>query len=168
MPSEQVTRIEHIDRIRKAYIMWKDIPISEIYHEYSSLSGEFDWVIKPIWKNWKKCLERGHHIDIAGIDDTLHKEEYIRRYNPSFVTQRTLCDERPDLPEYLAMLHLEENDLFEVLCRQHGVCGNDKYYVSRTPDIIIDVDGPFPFDIPDWDTSEYGWLTPGCKLEDLR
>lgn len=30
-------RIENIDRIRKAYIMWQDIPIAELYHEYSSL-----------------------------------------------------------------------------------------------------------------------------------
>lgn len=51
--------IEHIDRIRKAYIMWKDIPLAELYHEYSSLTGEFDWVIKPIWENWKKAEERG-------------------------------------------------------------------------------------------------------------
>ena len=71
------TRVENIDRIRKAYIMWEDIPIAELYHEYASISGEFDWVIKPIWENWDKCRERGEYVDIAGIDDTLHKDEYI-------------------------------------------------------------------------------------------
>lgn len=28
------TRIDRIDRIRKAYIMWEDLPIAELYHEY--------------------------------------------------------------------------------------------------------------------------------------
>lgn len=51
------TRIEHIDRIRTAYIMYKDIPIATISEESSSLSGEFDWVIRPIWENWKKCKD---------------------------------------------------------------------------------------------------------------
>lgn len=152
-------RIEHIDRIRKAYIMWEDIPIAELYHEYSSLSGEFDWVIKPIWENWEKCKERGEYVDIAGIDDTLHKDEYIRQYNPSFVTQRTIPEGRDDLFPLLRDIGLYSNDLFEVLCRTHGVCGNDDYYVSRTPDKVIDVnDMGNIYDIPDFDTTKYGWL----------
>ena len=155
----RVTRIDNIDRIRKAYIMWEDIPIAELYHEYSSLSGEFDWVIKPIWENWKKCEERGEYVDIAGIDDTLHKEEYIRRYNPEFVTQRTIPEGREDLFPMLEKIGLTYNDLFEVLCRTHGICGNDYYYVSRTPDKVVDVDSmDSVLDIPDWDTSKDGWL----------
>lgn len=151
--------IEHIDRIRKAYIMWEDIPLAELYHEYSSLTGEFDWVIKPIWKNWKKAEERGEDVDIAGIDDTLHKEEYVRRYNPVFVTQRTKPEVRPDLMPMLERLHLTYNDLFEVLCRTHGICGNDNYYVSRTPDKVIDVNSMKDHtDMPDFDTTQYGWL----------
>lgn len=155
------TRIEHIDRIRKAYIMWEDIPVAELYHEYSSLSGEFDWVIKPIWENWERCkVERGYCIDIAGIDDTLHKDEYIRRYNPVFVTQRTIPEGREDLFPELERIGLTYNDLFEVLCRTHGICGNDDLYVSRTPDKVIDVnDMTEQYDIPDFDTSKLGWLT---------
>lgn len=152
-------RIENIDRIRKAYIMWQDIPIAELYHEYSSLSGEFDWVIKPIWENWEKARERGEYVDIAGIDGDLHKEEYIRRYNPSFVTQRTIPEGRADLFPMLKEVGLTYNDLFEVLCRTHGVCGNDDYYVSRTPDKVIDVDSMESLlDIPNFDTDNYGWL----------
>jgi hypothetical protein len=154
------TRIENIDRIRKAYIMWKDIPIAELYHEYSSLSGEFDWVIKPIWENWEKAREQGEYVDIAGIDDTLHKDEYIRRYNPEFVTQRTIPEGREDLFPTLQEIGLTYNDLFEVLCRTHGKCGNDNYYVSRTPDKVIDIDYiGNDYDIPDFDTSMYGWIT---------
>lgn len=149
-----------IDRIRKAYIMWEDIPIAELYHEYSSLSGEFDWVIKPIWENWDKCKERGHIVDIAGIDEDLGRTEYIRRFNPVFVTQRTIPDGRGDLYPLLQKIGLTYNDLFEVLCRTHGVCGNDRYYVSRTPDKVIDVDDMgYIYDIPDFDTNKLGWLT---------
>ena len=152
-------RISNIDRIRKAYIMWQDLPIAELYHEYSSLSGEFDWVIKPIWENWDKAKERGEYVDIAGIDDTKHKEEYIRRFNPEFVTQRTIPEGREDLFPLLNRIGLTYNDLFEVLCRTHGICGNDDYYVSRTPDIVIDInDKNLKYDIPKSDTSKLGWL----------
>ena len=154
-----VTRISDIDRIRKAYIMWEDIPIAELYHEYSSLSGEEDWVIKPIWENWKKAEERGEYVDIAGIDDTLHKEEYIRRYVPEFVTQRTIPEGRADLYPLLQEIGLTYNDLFEVLCRTHGICGNDDYYVSREPDKVVNVDSmEKQYDIPDFDTTKLGWL----------
>lgn len=158
MPIEH-TRIDNIDRIRKAYIMWEDIPIAELYHEFSSISGEFDWVIKPLWQNWEKAKARGEIVDIAGIDDTLHWSEYIRRYDPVFVTQRTIPAGRQDLHPLLERIGLRNNDLFEVLCRTHGVCGNDNYYVSRTPDKIIDVHQQItPYDIPDWDTNKDGWL----------
>jgi hypothetical protein len=46
-------RIEHIDRIRTAYIMYKSIPVATITEEYSSLSGDSDWVIRFIWDNCK-------------------------------------------------------------------------------------------------------------------
>lgn len=152
-------RIENIDRIRTAYIMWRDLPLATISEEYSSLSGEFDWVIRPIWENWEKARARGEYVDIAGIDDTLHKDEYIRRYVPSFVTQRTIPEGRADLFPLLEEVGLTYNDLFEVMCRTHAVCGNDTYYVSRTPDKVIDVNQlRVPYDIPDFDTRDYGWL----------
>lgn len=152
------TRIEHIDRIRKAYIMLDKTPVAELYHEYSSLSGEFDWVIKIMWDNWDEMDRKGYTMDIAGIDETLRKKEYIRRYNPSFVTQRTIPEGRVDLRPLLRELKLRSNDLFEVLCRSHGACGNDNFYVSRTPDKVVDVDTFFDYDIPDFDTDCYGWF----------
>lgn len=153
-------RVENIDRIRTAYIMYKDIPIAILKHEYASISGEFDWVIEPIWENWEQCKkEYNHYVDIAGIDDTKHKKEYIRSFDPSFVTQRTVPEGREDLYPLLQEIGLTRNDLFEVLCRTHGICGNDDYYVSRTPDIVVDpYDLKVPYDIPDFDTSDYGWL----------
>lgn len=153
-------RIEHIDRIRTCYIMRKDIPVATLTHEYSSLSGEFDWVIAPIWENWDLYYKKyGDVVDIAGIDDVHRKKEYIRRFNPSFVTQRTIPEGREDLFPLLEQIGLSENDLFEVLCRTHGVCGNDDLYVSRTPDKVIDYyTWRGQYDIPDFDTSRYGWL----------
>lgn len=159
---KRTSRVENIDRRRVCYIMFRDYPIATLTHEYSSISGEFDWVIAPIWENWDKCLkEYGVYVDIAGIDDTLHRKEYIRAYNPEFVTQRTRPECRPDLRELLDQIGLRSNDLFEVMCRTHAVCGNDDLYVSRTPDEIIDVhDYPITkhYSIPDWDTSSYGWI----------
>lgn len=155
---EDFIRIEHIDRIRKAYIMFRDQAIGEIYHEFSGLSGEFDWVIKIYWDVWDRLVEEGYTMDIAGIDDTLRKKEYIRRYNPSFVTQRTIPEGRRDLRPLLREIYLRSNDLFEVMCRTHAACGNDDFYVSRTPDKVVDVNTFFNYDIPDFDTDCYGWL----------
>lgn len=161
------TRIDRIDRIRKAYIMWEDLPIAELYHEYFSLDGDFDWVIKPIWENWEKAKQRGEYVDIAGIDDTLHKDEYIRRFDPEFVTQRTIPEGRGDLYPLLREIGLTYNDLFEVLCRTHGICGNDDYYVSRTPDKVVNTNKQIvDYDIPDFDTSKLGWLDETIVIRD--
>lgn len=167
--SERTQRIENIDRIRKAYIMLLDTPVAELYHEYSSLSGEFDWMIKILWDNWDMMAKKGYVMDLAGIDDTLRKDEYIRAYNPSFVTQRTIPEGRSDLLPTLRKIHLRSNDLFEVLCRTHGACGNDNYYVSRFPDIVINVNQrDFPYDIPDFNTDCYGWLDENGKPSDYK
>lgn len=98
--------------------------------------------------------------EIPGIDDTLRKKEYIRRYNPILVTQRTIPDGREDLPQFLKELHLKENDLFEVLCRGHGICGNNPLYISRYGDEFMDIEEKIYIDnnIPNFDTDNYGWL----------
>lgn len=156
-------RVECINRIRKCYIKYKDIVIAELYHEFAGISGEFDWVIKPIWENWDLCVEKYDTIiDIAGIDDTLHKDEYIRNFNPSFVTQRTIPEGRDDLAPLLRKIGLNDNDLFEVLCRTHGICGNDDLYVTRFPETVVDVYAmPATYEIPDFDTDLYGWIIDG-------
>lgn len=155
-------RVEQINRVRKCYIMYKDIVIAELYHEYAEISGEFDWVIKPIWENWDVCRDKyGEYVEIAGIDETLHKDEYIRNFNPVFVTQRTIPDGRGDLPKLLREIGLKENDLFEVLCRTHGICGNDDYYVVRFIGEVVDVYKKMPYNIPDFNTDVYGWIVDG-------
>lgn len=160
-------RISHIDRIRTAFIMYKDIPIGTITEEYSSLNGDFDWVIRPIYKNFGICKERyGEIVDIGGIDVGLNRDEYIRNYVPHFVTQRTIPEGREDLFPLLCAIQLTWNDLFEVMCRTHAICGNDDYYVSRTPDLVISVNAMAYEkieDIPDWDTDSYGWIINGVK-----
>jgi hypothetical protein len=77
-------------------------------------------------------------------------DEYIRRYTPFFVTQRVVPVGREDYYPMLQKIGLTYNDWYEVLCRTHGVCGNDDYYVSRTPDKVIDVnDMGYILDIPE-------------------
>ena len=73
--------------------------------------------------------------------------------------ERIFPECRPDLKPMLKELKLDTYDIFEYLCRQHGVCSQNTLYVSRTPDKIIDSRAfDFPYDIPDFDTSSYGWL----------
>jgi len=56
---------------------------------------------------------------------------------------------------------LKENDLFEVLCRTHGICGNDDYYVVRFIGEVVDVYKKTSYNIPDFNTDVYGWIVDG-------
>ena len=134
----------------------------------SEISGEEDWIIKPYWDVWDWYRdEKGVYLDIAGIDDTLRKDEYIRRYEPCFVSQRVIPEGRGDLFPLLREIGITHRDPFEIMCRTHGVCGNDDLYVSRTPDKVVNVYQQIvPYDIPDFDTSDYGWLPHSINCEE--
>lgn len=153
-------RILYIDRIRKCYIMYKSDAVGELIHEFSSMTGEFDWLIKPYWDVIDK---HGVMAEIPGIDTVNRKDVYIRLYNPVVVTQRTIPDvptRAEELNWWLKELHMKEYDLYEFMCRGHARTGNNSMYISRTPDKVIDVSRVFDkqFDIPDFDTDSYGWL----------
>ena len=120
------TRIGYINKIRTANIMLGDIVFGTISEE-SNDAGEFDWVIRPNWENLKKVSP----IQIAGIDMDLHLDEYIRRYIPAFVEERTLPDTRDGLYDELKALGLTWNDRFEYMCRTHGLCGCNNITVER-------------------------------------
>ena len=108
-------------------MIFEGIEIGTISEE-SNDAGEFDWVIRPNWDNLKKVSP----IQIAGIDMDLHLDEYIRRYIPAFVEERTLPDTRDGLYEELRALGLTWNDRFEYMCRTHGLCGCNNITVERT------------------------------------
>lgn len=155
-------RILYIDRIRECYIMYKSTAIGKLIHEFSSISGEHDWIIIPFWDVIDSF---GGRVSIPGIDDINRQEKYIRLYDPYFVTQRTfpVCKGRMgELNRWLKMLNMKMSggayDLYEFMCRGHAR-QVDGLYVSRTPDKVIDVHLNEPqFDIPDFDTDKYGWL----------
>lgn len=151
-----ITRINKVDEVRSAYIMFKEFPVAKISKETCYTSDEFDWVIEPYYDIMQQCWEKygdygPRRFFITGIDLAVHKKEYIRRYTPAFVTQRTIPECRPDLVYWMRKLKMFEYDDFEYLCRSHGVCGNDIFYVSRTPDLVIDPRGKFDYDIPEKD-----------------
>lgn len=152
---DRLKHIEYIDRRRTCYIMYKDKAIGELIEETCSDSGEFDWVIRPYWDVRDSF---GDEVYFPGIDEDLRKEEYVRRYVPILVEQRTIPNGREDLREWLDMVDLKTNDLFEFMCRTHSVCSDNRLYISRYPWEVIDVNKKIPFTIPDFDTSEYGWL----------
>lgn len=119
-------RIDCITRIRSARIMLDGYEVGIISEETND-AGEFDWVIRPNYENIAKVRP----FMFPGINLDLHKEEYIRRYVPVFVTQRTLPDNRDRLYEQLAEYGLTWNDRFEYMCRNHGLCGNNDMTVER-------------------------------------
>lgn len=123
---EKNTRIPCISKVRTAKMMYMGVEIGLISEETND-AGEFDWVIKPNWEN----LDKLPPIQIAGIDMRLRKEEYIRRYVPAFVEERTFPDGRDNLYEELARFGLTWNDRFEVMCRNGGLCGNNNILVER-------------------------------------
>jgi hypothetical protein len=124
---EDHQRIHGICSIRTAYINVDNITIAEISEERND-EDEFDWVIKPYYD----AIDSLKDISIEGCDLSIRKDEYIRRYVPSFVDRRTLPDNRVNLREELSRFNLRWNDRFEYMCLNEGRT-NSKYYVSRKP-----------------------------------
>ena len=120
------TRVYRADIIRTANMIFENTIIGTISEEKND-AGEFDWVIRPNWEN----LEKVSPIQIAGIDMDLHLDEYIRRYIPAFVEERTLPDNREGVRDELEKLGLNWNDRFEYMCRTHGLCGPSPITVER-------------------------------------
>ena len=98
---------------------------------------------------------------IPGIDIDLRKAEYIRNYTPVFVTQRMPPENNEFTPKMLRELKLDVYDPFEIMCRTHGICGNNSLYVSRFKDRTFAFEDRERLDIPDFDTSDYGWIVNG-------
>ena len=126
MEKSRNSRVSNICRIRTARILSEGVEIGTISEE-SNDAGEYDWVIRPNWSN----LSKVRPVQIAGIDMSLKKDEYIRRYIPAFVEERTLPDERENLYEELEKVGLTWNDRFEFMCRTHGLCGCNDLTVER-------------------------------------
>lgn len=157
-------RINDIDRIRTAYIFRGDNCIASISDEYCSLSGEHDWVIKPDYKICDALAKKDKMFfmsGIPGINIDLRKEEYIRNYTPVFVTQRMPPENNEFTPKMLRELKLDAYDPFEIMCRTHGICGNNSLYVSRFKERTFTFEDREKLDIPDFDTSNYGWIVNG-------
>ena len=123
---ELYERIECISRIRTANICFNGNIIGTLSEETND-AGEFDWVIKIDWDAW----EKSGSPSISGIDDINKQDEYIRRYIPAIVTQRTLPDKRDNLHKALAEVGLTYNDRFEYMCRTHGLCGPSRLTIER-------------------------------------
>lgn len=155
-----VTHMEHVNRIRTGYVMLDNLPISTLTEEYSGLTHESAWVFRPMYDNMEILRARGLHPDIDGIALRTKEEEYVNFFLPEFVEQRVIPRGRGDVRWFLDEVKLNGYDPFEMMCRNHGLCGANNLYFSRDPKSVIDVHkrGPF-YEIPDWDTYQYGWLS---------
>lgn len=152
------TRIANIDRIRTCYIMYQSEAVGELIHEYSSITKKEDWVIRPYYEPIKRL---GYLAEIPGVDLDLELKAYIRQSPPILVTQRVPPAGREDVKKDLVRYKMERMDKFEYMCRGHAVCGDNRLYISRTPDDNIDAntkEGRMTVNIPDFDTEEYGWV----------
>ena len=119
-------RVPYICSVRSAYIVYDGHRVGLLSEERND-AGEFDWVIKVFWDEWKKEGEP----DIPGIDVDLRLDEYIRQYVPVIVEQRTFSDSYEDLQTELERFGLNWNDRFEIMCRNHGRCGNNDLLIER-------------------------------------
>lgn len=124
--TERNTRIACICEVREAYIVYEGHKIGILSEERND-AEEFDWVIRMDWDEWHKAGEP----EIPGINTDLRLDEYIRRYVPVIVEQRTLPDTRDGLWEELDRLGLDWNDRYEYMCRTHGLCGNNDLLIER-------------------------------------
>ena len=123
---ELYERVPCICQVRTANICYDGMVIGTLSEERND-AGEFDWVIKVDWDAWEKAGKP----QISGIDDIHKQKEYIRRYIPAIVSQRTMPDNRINLKEELERVGLTYNDRFEFMCRTHGLCGVSRLTIER-------------------------------------
>lgn len=123
---ERNTRVPCICEVRTANMIYNGYIIGTISEERND-ADEYDWVIRMDWENWIKS-GKPH---VSGINEDLRIDEYIRRYVPLFVEERTLPDTRDGLYEELEAVGLTWNDRFEFMCRTHGFCGPSRITVER-------------------------------------
>lgn len=117
--------VKCITRVRTANMI-VDGQIIGTLSEESNDAEEVSWVIRPNYNADPKLLGI-----IPGIDLDLHLDEYVRSFEPYIVEERTLDDDRPDLPKRLKKLGMRWNDKFEYMCRTHGICGNNPIRIER-------------------------------------
>lgn len=122
-------RVPCICTRRSAWIVYKGVRIGKLTEEGND-ACETDWVIEVFWDIWDKMGQP----DIPGVDTELRLKEYIRQYVPIIVEQRTFSDEYEDLQNELRRFGLTWNDRFEVMCRNHGRCGNNDLLIERCED----------------------------------
>ena len=123
---DRYKRVPCICQVRTANIAYKGNVFGTLSEERND-AGETDWVIKVDWDAW----ERLGHPSISGIDDIHKQDEYVRRFIPAIVEQRTPPDNRDNLRQELAELGLRYNDRFEFMCRTHGLCGPSPLTIER-------------------------------------
>ena len=120
-------RVPCITSVRRANICWQGTPIAIISEERND-AGETDWVIAPIWEEYDK-----YPNSIAGTDKGTRKSEYIFGYGeiPGFINQRVPPKERENIREVLDEIGLDYYDIFEYMCRTHGITGTSPLTVER-------------------------------------
>lgn len=93
--------------------------------------GSYQYIITPYW-DIIDGLPASVFYGIPGIDMTLRLEKYYRvNCIPSFILERTPCEHREDVMEYMSSVGLDCYDRFEWLIRTTMHSANDNLIVDR-------------------------------------
>lgn len=127
-------------RNRKAYLMYGDKSIAELIEHKCPDESNIQWSLKPYYDNieyYNKlyCVQ----LDIPGVCLDLHRPEYNLGKNPVLIQRRLKKFNGFEMVSVLRKLRMERLDVFEFLCRSYGTCDYDLFYITRTPDEVIDV-----------------------------
>lgn len=165
-------RHSKITRIRTAYIFQQELCLGALSEEYSEYSGKTNWVIHPYYPNVDELYRRCGFVweVIPGIDVDLRKTEYVRNIIPVIVSQRTWTRPREDMYYVWERIGMTKLDMFETMCRTHGICGNNPVYISRDMDTIVDLDGDrwAQLDLRETDWENYGWLDHPYTVDEIH
>ena len=157
--NSQGLHLHGVDRVRTAYVMRKGLVLAELTQEFSSLSGDSLWILRPLYENFPEAMADGWLGMISGFDLDVRKEEYVRDFVPAFVTERQPDPRRKDLADVLAEYGMTNFDRFELLCHSYGLATCDELYVSRDPNRFVDSRANI-YEFEDF-TNDYnseGWL----------
>lgn len=157
MFGEETNMFKHSDdfyefgrKDRKAFVMFKDKPVAELIEHKCPDVSNIRWSLRPYYDSIEYCtLVYGGTIEFPGVCLELHCFEYNLGSNPILIQRRLQQYTGEDRYAMLKRLRMDSMDVFEFLCRSHGVCDFDLFYISRSPDKVIDVYLPLSsYDIP--------------------
>ncbi len=114
------------------YILWENEPVGTLTRRMNDACEE-EYVFRIDWEAWDRIKPTQ---TITGINMDLRKEEYVRPFTPTFMTDYMPPRGREDIPDLMKKYGLTGvYDMWDFMCAQGRIC-RDNFRVRRVDESI--------------------------------